>query len=155
LRAESIARNYAEALFALAEKDGKVDDFAAWIDALSGAIVASPKVEATLASPKVTKAAKTGLLTGAVAGAPTAFKHFLAAVVKRGRQSLLPLISTAFHDLNDVRLNRVRAGVILAREPDEQLRNQIKRALQERLGKEVLPTFTVDPRFWVERSSPG
>ncbi len=147
MRAESIARNYAEALFALAEKDGQVDAFAAWIDALSGAIVASPKVGAALLSPKVTRAAKTGLLTGAVTGAPAVFKHFLAAVVKRGRQGLLPLMSTAFHELNDVRLNRVRAGVILAREPDEQLRNQIKSSLQERLGKEVLPTFTVDPEI--------
>ena len=33
MRAESIARNYAEALFALAEKDGKVDDFAAEVAA--------------------------------------------------------------------------------------------------------------------------
>ena len=147
MRAESIARNYAEALFALAEKDGKVDDFAAWIDALSGAILASPRVEAALSSPKVTKAAKTNLLVGAVEGAPAMFKHFLAAVVKRGRQRLLPLISTAFHDLNDVRLNRVRAGVILAREPDEELKNLIKSSLQERLGKEVLPTFSVDPEI--------
>ena len=63
MRAESIARNYAEALFALAEKSGNVDAFASWIDALSGAILASPRVEATLLSPKVTKAAKTQLLT--------------------------------------------------------------------------------------------
>jgi F-type H+-transporting ATPase subunit delta len=145
LRAESIARNYAGALFALAEKNGNVDAFTSWIDALSGAILAAPKVEAALLSPKVTKAAKTRLLTGAVAGAPGEFVHFLAAVVKRGRQVLLPLIATEFHALNDVRLNRVRAGVILAREPDEQLKEQIKRTLQERLGKEVIPTFNVDP----------
>jgi len=147
LRSESIARNYAEALFALAERNGNVDAFSAWIDALSGAILASPRVEATLLSPKVPKAAKTLLLTGAVAGAPGEFVHFLAAVVKRGRQVLLPAIATKFHELNDVRLNRVRAGVILAREPNEQLKEQIKRSLQEQLGKEVIPTFSVDPEI--------
>jgi len=144
LRSESVARNYAAALFALGEKSGKVDAFGEWIDALAGAITASPKVEATLLSPKVTKATKTRLLTGAATGAPGEFTHFLAAVVKRGRQGLLPVIATEFHELNDVRLNRVRAGVILAREPDEQLKGRIKRALEEQLGKEVLPTFTVD-----------
>jgi F-type H+-transporting ATPase subunit delta len=145
LRSESIARNYAEALFALAEKNGNVDAFTTWIDALAGAIHAAPKVEAALLSPKVPKAAKTRLLTGAVAGAPGEFVHFLAAVVKRGRQALLPVIATEFHALNDVRLNRVRAGVVLAREPDEQLKEQITRTLQERIGKEVIPTFAVDP----------
>ncbi|HKP27849.1 MAG TPA: ATP synthase F1 subunit delta [Gemmatimonadales bacterium] len=147
MRAESIARNYAGALFALAEKNGNIDAFTAWVEALAGAIHASPKVEAALLSPKVPKAAKTRLLTGAVAGAPGEFVHFLAAVVKRGRQVLLPAIATEFHQLNDVRLNRVRAGVILAREPDEQLKNQIKRTLEERLGKEVIPSFSVDPEI--------
>ena len=147
MRAESIARNYAEALFALAEKGGEVDAWGEWIEALSGAIVASPRVEAALLSPKVTKAAKTALLTGAAAGAPSAFKLFLAAVVKRGRQRLLPAMANEFHALNDVRLNRVRAGVILAREPDEQLKGRIKRALEEQLGKEVLPAYSVDPEI--------
>ena len=96
------------------------------MEALSGAILAAPKVEAALLSPKVPKAAKVRLLTGAVAGAPGEFVHFLAAVVKRGRQALLPAIAKAFHELNDVRLNRVRAGVILAREPDEQLKEQMR-----------------------------
>ena len=147
MRSESIARNYAEALFALAERHGNVGAFTAWIDALSGAILASPKVEAVLLSPKVPKAAKIRLLTGAVTGAPGEFVHFLAAVVKRGRQALLPAIATKFHQLDDVRLNRVRAGVILAREPNEQLKEQIKRSLQEQLGKEVIPTFSVDPEI--------
>jgi len=147
LRAESIARNYAEARFALAENENNVDAFTTWIDALSGAILASPKVEAALLSPKVPKAVKSKLLTDAVAGAPGDFIHFLAAVVKRGRQRLLPVMATEFHALNDVRLNRVRAGVILAREPDEELKNLIKRTLEDRLGKEVLPTYSVDPEI--------
>jgi len=91
-------------------------------------------VEAALLSPKVPKAVKSKLLTDAVAGAPGDFIHFLAAVVKRGRQRLLPVMATEFHALNDVRLNRVRAGVILAREPDEPLKNLIKRTLEERFG---------------------
>ena len=94
MRAESIARNYAEALFALAEKSGDVDAFTTWIDALSGAILASPKVEAALLSPKVPKAVKTKLLTDAVAGAPGDFIHFLAAVVKRGALTSQPICST-------------------------------------------------------------
>lgn len=144
MRAESIARNYAEALFALAEKSGRVEEYSDWIDALSFAVSALPEVQAALLSPKLTKAAKTRLLEAATAKAPAEFRLFLAAVVKRGRQVLLPAIATEFLALNDIRLNRVRAAVTLAREPDEVLRTLIKRTLEDRLGKEVLPTFAVD-----------
>lgn len=147
MRAESVARNYAEALFALAEKRGRSREYADLLDALAGAIATSPRVQGVLSSPKVTKAVKTGILTGALSGTPDDFRHFLAAVVKRGRQMLLPQVSVQYQGLLDLKLNRVRAGITLAREPDEQLRNRIRLALEERIGKEVIPTWTVEPEI--------
>ena len=147
MRAESIAANYAEALFALGEKSGRTREYADLLDAVGGAITTSPRVSAVLLSPKVTREAKTRLLTEALASTPQEFRLFLAAVVKRGRQGLLPLISTEYLGLLDLKLNRVRAGITLAREPDEALRQQIKRALEERLGKEVVPAWSVDPEI--------
>lgn len=147
MRAESVARNYAEALFALAEKSGRGREYAELLDALAAAITTSPKVQGVLLSPKVTKAVKTAVLTGALSGAPGEFRHFLAAVVKRGRQALLPLMAVEYMGLLDLKLNRVRAGITVAREPDEQLRTRIRLALEERIGKEVIPSYTVDPEI--------
>jgi F-type H+-transporting ATPase subunit delta len=145
LRAESIARNYAGALFALAEKSGKTVEFGEWLDALAGAVAVSPKIEAVLSSPKVTKAVKTDLLTASVRLAPREFQLFLASVVKRGRQMLLGEMAQAYLELVDAQLNRVRAGVTLARAGDAALQASIVKALEERLGKEVIATFEEDP----------
>ncbi len=72
---------------------------------------------------------------------------FLQAVVRRGRQQLLREIATEYYRLLDVKLNRVRAGVTLARPADDSLRRSIQEALSRQLGKEVLPSFSVDPEI--------
>jgi F-type H+-transporting ATPase subunit delta len=145
LRSESIALNYAEALFALGQKSGREAEYADRLDALAGAVATSPLVHAVLMSPKVTKSVKGRLLTEAMAGAPQEFLLFLQAVVKRGRQGILGEISAQYLGLLDIKLNRVRAGVIVAREPDAALQQEIIKALEARIGKEVLASFTVDP----------
>ena len=71
--------------------------------------------------------------------------RFLQAVVQRGRQGLFREMAQEYATLVDVKFNRVRAGVTLAKEPDEALRERIRKALTEALGKEVLPSFTADP----------
>ena len=147
MRSESIARNYAEALFALGEKSGRSNQYADLLDALAAAIAGSPRVQATLASPKVPKPVKTKILTGALGSAPAEFLHFVAAVVKRGRQALLGEISQAFLGLVDVKLNRVRPVVTVAREADDALRNLIKTELETRWKKEVLPIYQVQPEI--------
>jgi F-type H+-transporting ATPase subunit delta len=143
--AHAVARNYAEALFALAEQDGKAAEYADLIDAVAGALELSPRVEAALMSPRVTKAEKARVLTAALPGAPRKFQLFLQAVVKRGRQGLFRLIATEFQGLLDIKLNRVRAGVTLARKADEAERQAIAAALTQALGKTVLASFAEDP----------
>ena len=145
MRAETIARNYADTLFTLGEKSGRTREYAEWLDAVAGAIAVTPKAQAALSSPRVTKAAKAELLTRSVSGAPREFQLYLQSVVRRGRQVLLGEIARAYLDLLDLKLNRVRAGVTLARQPDQALRQTIVQELEKELGKEVLATFAEDP----------
>jgi F-type H+-transporting ATPase subunit delta len=145
LRPTTIARNYAEALFSLGEQGGRTTEYAQLIDAVAGAIELAPEVQALLISPRVPKAAKSRLLAASLPNAPKEFVRFLQAVVQRGRQGLFREIAQEYATLVDVKFNRVRAGVTLAKEPDEALRESIRKALTEALGKEVLPSFTADP----------
>jgi F-type H+-transporting ATPase subunit delta len=145
LRPTTIARNYAEALFDLGEGSGRTEEYARMIDAVAGAIDLSPEVQAVLVSPRVPKAAKSRLLASALREAPREFVLFLQAVVQRGRQGLLREIAVEYAGLVDVKFNRVRAGVTLAKEPDEALRESIRKALTEALGKDVVPQFSTDP----------
>jgi F-type H+-transporting ATPase subunit delta len=147
MRPVTIARNYAEALFQLGEQIGGSDRFAQLIDAVAGAVETTPEVEAVLNSPRVPKSEKVRLLGAALKGAPRSFVLFLQAVVKRGRQQLLRLIATEYEALLDVKHNRLRAGVTLARPADERLREQIRQALSRQLGKEVVAGYSVDPEI--------
>ena len=145
MRSESIARNYAEALFDLAERSSRTEQYADLLDAVANGISAAPVVEAVLMSPRVTKAEKSGLLERALKGVPKEFVRFLQAVVKRGRQGLLGEMSREYQTLLDQKLNRVRAAVTVARKVDEGQKRQIAQRLSRVVGKEVLPFFHEDP----------
>ena len=147
MRPATIARNYAEALFDLAEKSGQTELYAELLDGVAAAIELEPTVHAVLMSPRVTKPAKARLLEAALPEAPREFILFLQAVVKRGRQALFRHIATEFMTLLDVRMNRVRAGVTLAHEPDETMRRTIAEGLRQALKKDVIPSYRVDPEI--------
>ena len=147
MRPATIARNYAEALFDLGEKSGQTELYAALLDGVASAVELEPTVHAVLMSPRVTKPAKSRLLAAALPDAPREFVVFLQAVVKRGRQGLFRHIATEFMTLLDVRMNRVRAGITLAREPDETVRRAIADGLRQALKKDVIPSYRVDPEI--------
>ncbi len=148
MSAETIAQNYAEALFTLAEKSDKLEEYAVLLDAVAGAVEASPRAQTIFASPRITKAEKAQLLAKALPQAPREFVLFLEAVVKRGRQMLFRPMAQQYLGLVDKRFNRLRADVTLAREPDTGLRDAIVKALERASGgKEVIARFHLDPQI--------
>jgi F-type H+-transporting ATPase subunit delta len=147
LRDETIARNYAEALFELGERSGQTQRYADLIDAVAAAVETTPQVQAVLMSPRVPKSEKSRLLGAALKDVPREFVLYLQALIKRGRQKLLGEIAAEYHTLLDVKLNRVRAGVTLARPADESLKKTLQDRLSQQLGKEVLASFSVDPEI--------
>jgi F-type H+-transporting ATPase subunit delta len=147
LRTETIALNYAEALFELGERSGNTERYADLLDAVASAVEQTPRVKAILMSPRVPKAAKAQVLGAALRETPREFVLFLQALVKRRRQQILREIATAYLSLVDQKLDRVRAGVTLARNPDEKLKRTIQEALSSQLGKHVIPAFTVEPEI--------
>lgn len=147
MRTETIARNYAEALFDLAERSGPAARYADLIDAVASAVETTPRVQAVLMSPRVPKSEKARFLGAALRDTPREFVLWLQAVVKRGRQGLLREIATEYLALLDVKMNRLRAGVTLARTPDEQLKRSIEQSLSRQLDKQVIAAFSVDPEI--------
>ncbi len=146
MREPTIAKNYAEALFEAGEHSKQTQLFADLIDAVAGAIDADLRVRTVLESPQVTKAQKRQILAKALSGhAPDAFINFLGAVVKRGRQGMFSGIAREYLALVDVKLNRVHAGVVVARAPDEKLQREIVARLSQIVGKTVVPHFRQDP----------
>ena len=147
MRSVTIARNYAEALFDLGERSGQGERYAELIEAVASAVQTSPQIQGVLMSPRVPKAEKARILGAALKDTSREFVLFLQAIVKRGRQQLLGEIAAEYHGLLDLKFNRVRAGVTLARPAGETLRTSIQESLSRQLGKEVLASFSEDPEI--------
>ncbi|HEY2824024.1 MAG TPA: ATP synthase F1 subunit delta [Gemmatimonadales bacterium] len=146
MRPVTIAKNYAEALFEAGEADGQTAKFALAIEGVAGAIEADETIRLMLESPRVPKPKKADLLAKALAGkVADPFIRFLGAVIKRGRQGLIPLIRDQYLALVDVKMNRVHAGVTLARPADQKLQDEIAKRLSEVMGMEVIPHLREDP----------
>ncbi len=148
MRERTIARNYAEALFQAGEQAGETERYADLIEALAGAIRSDDHIREVLVSPRVPKPTKHQILTRALSHyAPERFIKFLGAVVKRGRQGIMVAISEEYLSLVDRKLNRIHAGVVLAREPDVEFQELIRRKLSEVFGKEVIAHYRADPEI--------
>lgn len=142
MKSVTIARNYAEALFAAGDRFGEV------LDAIAGAIASDERIGTALESPRVSKAAKARILERALKGeAPKEFVRFLQAVVRRGRQGLIGEIAQEYQVLLDQKLDRVHAGVTLSEQPDAKTQKQVVDRLTKALGREVRAYFRTDPRI--------
>jgi F-type H+-transporting ATPase subunit delta len=150
VRAEIIARNYAETLMALAERQGPGagEEYGRALDEMAALLRSDPRARQFLATPRVSPAQKKAALTAALDGrAPEMFVRFVMVLTDKRRQSLLPEIALAYRDLTDERAGRVRVAVTISHEPDAALQAEIGNALADRLGRTVIPTFTVDPEL--------
>ena len=145
MKSVTIARNYAEALFEAADARGKSEQYGEMIDAIAGAIQSDVRIAVALDSPRVAKAAKGAILRNALKGlVPEELVRFLEAVVRRGRQGLLGEITVEYQGLLDTKLNRVHAGVTVAKDLDAPLEKDIVSRLAKALGKEVRAHFHTD-----------
>ena len=151
MRAELIARNYAETLLALADRHGGApvaESYGAALDELADLLEREPRLREFLETPRVSAEQRKAALRAALAGrVPDLFLRFVLLVVDKRRQALLGSIAEAYRALMDERAGRVRVQVQISHAPDAPLREEIRRSLESRLGKQVIPTFTVDPEL--------
>jgi F-type H+-transporting ATPase subunit delta len=144
-----IARNYAETLLALALRhggDAVVDEYGDALDEVAELLRTEPLIQEFLDTPRVDVEAKKRALKASFGGrVPDLFLRFLLVTVEKRRQGVLRQIAEQFHALVDDSRGRVRAEIVLAREADDTLRDEIVRSLERRTGKLVIPSFRVDP----------
>ncbi len=146
MRDTTIARNYAEALLALARKANALDAWGSMISAVSDAVERDPRLANFLAAPQVPAAQKNQIIEKAFGPVlPKLLVRFLQKLVDNRRQTLIPEIAVEYANLVDETEGRVHAQVTLAREASEADRALIAKRLSERLGKVVVPHLHVNP----------
>lgn len=146
MRDATIARNYAEALLALARKANALDAWGGMIAGVSDAVTTDPRLANFLAAPQVSAAQRNAVLEKAFGPVlPRVLVRFLQKLVDNRRQTLIPEIAVEYANLVDESEGRVHAQVTVAREASDGDRARIARQLSERLGKTVVPHVHVNP----------
>lgn len=148
MREISIARNYAEALLALARRANDTEGWGGLASALGDAVAQDVTLRNFLEAPQVSADQKNGVLQKALAGkAPATFVRFVQKLVTNRRQMLLPEIAVEYHNLLDEAEGRVHARVTVAREYDAAAREALAKALTTALKKTVVAHVAVDARI--------
>ena len=146
MRATTIARNYAEALLALARK---ANDLEGWMVAINGVVTAvesDSRLSNFLAAPQVSATEKIAVIGKAFTGKlPQPMVRFLQKLVQNRRQMLLSVIAVEYGNLVDEASGRVHAQVTVARETSEADQKMIVAQLSRAFAKTVVPHISVNP----------
>lgn len=146
MRDATIAKNYAQALLALATKGRQVDVFGGLINGMADAVRQDIVLRRFLQAPQVSEGIKRDVLRKALSDkAPAMFVRFIEKLVSNRRQMLIPEIAIEYVDLVDQQEGRVHAMVTVAHTPRDGEAAEISRTLSASLGKEVVAHLTVNP----------
>lgn len=148
MRGESIARNYAAALFELGEREGAAEAYGAGLEAVMRALEEVPELRSLLETPSVARAEKKRVLEEAFGERihPNVM-NFVLLVLDKRRQRLLRAMGHEYRGLLDRKLGRAHVEVALAREPLPEEHDRIAEQLSRILGKTAIPHVRVRPEL--------
>lgn len=146
MRDATIARNYADALLTLATKAEDRHGWGRMLRELADAVQTDARLRGFLESPRISWERKSELIGRAYQDRfPRLFVRWVQALLRKGRQMLLPGIADQYFALLDESEGRVHAQVTVARDLDEAGRASVAAQLSRALGKEVVPHLVVNP----------
>ena len=141
----TVARNYADALYALAERESAQEEWLVMLGEIGSLYRESPSFRAFLHTPRVAAREKKQVLRSVLGDRyPEPFIRFLQVVIDKRRQGLIPLMEDTYREILNERTGRVHASVTLPFEPDEAFRGELEGALSRFLEGEVAADFRTD-----------
>ncbi len=145
MRDESIARNYAEALFELAERHEGVEAYGAGIELVARLIDENDDFRRFLQTPRIAVAEKKAVVRKAFETLPKKLVNFVLITLDKRRQRLLREMAREYMGLMDQHFNRTHVEVTLARQLDEASMQEMEKRLTAALGKTAIPHIRVKP----------
>ncbi len=147
MRQDIVVRNYAETLFELAERHGGAISFGEPVAAVAG-LMEDRRVLEFFGTPRVAADTKKEALQRALGDSvPPMLLRFLAVVVDRGRQRLIPDIMREFQALLDRHRGIRHMEVSVARELGPGEAEELAGKLSAATGARVIPTVRVSPEI--------
>ncbi|NOQ81471.1 MAG: F0F1 ATP synthase subunit delta [Methylophaga sp.] len=140
----TIARPYANAVFAIANDKSELKSWSDLLAVLAQA-VAVPNMQSVISSPSVSDDQVVGLLAE-VSGELMSedAQHFLALLAENNRLMLLEHIAVIFEELRAEAEQVITADVTTARALTSEQESNISAALKKRLGRDVTLNASVD-----------
>ena len=146
MRDETIARNYAEALFELAEHHEGVEVYGTGVETVARLIDENDDFRRFLETPRIAVAQKKAVVRRVFSETlPAKLVNFLLITLDKRRQRLLRVIAREYKGLMDQHFNRVHVEVTLARQFDEQSMEDMQKRLTAALGKTAIPHVRIKP----------
>jgi F-type H+-transporting ATPase subunit delta len=146
MRETTIARNYAEALVALARKADDLEGWGTLMHAFAEAVSRDDKLRYFLEAPQISASEKNAVIGKAFAdNMPRLMLRFVQKLVENRRQMLIPAIAVEYANLVDEEQGRLHARVTVATPATEQERQAIEQQLSRAFGKTVVSHLTTNP----------
>lgn len=142
----TIARPYAEALFALADGAGTLGQ---WSEALArlAAVAQAPEIAQLIGNPVVTDAQLADLFASAAGALPAEAGTFLKVLTGNKRLTVLPEIATLFEGLKAEREGAVDARITSAFPVEGNELAALVTDLERRFKRRIRPQLAVDPEL--------
>ncbi|MEG6522856.1 F0F1 ATP synthase subunit delta [Desulfotomaculum sp. 1211_IL3151] len=142
----AVARRYAQALYEIAQDKNTLEAIEQELKGVAEAIEGTRELQKVLYHPQVLPGEKKNLLK-AIFGDKISAKtlHFLSLVVDKRRENYISGIAAEFSFLANEARGKVAAEVTTAVAIDEQQKQELIKVASRLAGKEVEPTFAVDP----------
>jgi F-type H+-transporting ATPase subunit delta len=147
MESNTIARSYAEGVYALAEKHKLHDEFLRAFAALD-VVLSERMARVFLESPRIDTPRKKQVLRQALAErVHPLFMNFVLVALDKRRQRQFGAIANQYRALVDEAAGRLHVQVTLARDPSPELEVELRAKLSEIFGKTVIPHVSVDEKI--------
>jgi F-type H+-transporting ATPase subunit delta len=144
--ATAAAKRYARAVFALAEQERAIDEWARRLTAVRQ-LMSDPEVASVLTNPTIATEQRMALISDAPHLLDPEATNLAKLLIESSRVRDIGAIEEEFQRLADDAAGRVRATVTTAVELTPKDRDRVEDELSKRLGKEIRMTLVVDPRI--------
>jgi len=138
----TVARPYAEAVFALADSTSALGKWSQTL-AVMAAVAANPDIAAATADPKLNPEQVYGLFAGACGDLPVEGQNLLRALIENDRVAALPEIHEIFEELKNER-EGIDAVITSAYPLDGGQLAEIVAVLENRFKRKVRPQVETD-----------
>lgn len=143
-----IAIRYARSLMGLAEENKALDAVQQDMSALAAAIKSSRELGILLKSPVVSPEVKENVLSKLFsANFHKITMTFLALVVRKRREDVIPAMALGFNRLYNLRMGIVEAKLVTASPIEQEIQQQISEMVASETGKKVQLDTQIDPEL--------